>query len=88
MAHELDGAATERLGQYFQLVASRHLKDRRQRECFAVYAYGIWGESERKSLEPIARPGAGEGYELANDPRSPSRTSHSLAAFSSRPRPS
>lgn len=57
---QLDAAATEGLDQYFQLVASRHLKDRRKRESFAVYAYGILGESERKSVEPIAAQACGD----------------------------
>jgi SRSO17 transposase len=53
MALELDGAATERLGQYIERLG-RHLKDRRKRESFAIYTAGILGEGERKSVEPIA----------------------------------
>jgi SRSO17 transposase len=60
MATELDETATERLERYFQLIASRHLKDRRKRESFAIYAYGILGESDRKSVEPIAALACGE----------------------------
>lgn len=32
----------------------KHLKDRRKRESFAMYAFGLLGEGERKSVEPIA----------------------------------
>ena len=53
MAQELDAAATERLTEYVELLG-KNLKDRRTRESFAIYAYGILGESERKSVEPIA----------------------------------
>jgi SRSO17 transposase len=53
MALELDSGATERLGQYIERLG-RHLKDRRKRESFAIYASGILAEGERKSVEPIA----------------------------------
>jgi SRSO17 transposase len=42
-----------RLEQYFERIGS-HLKDRRKRESFAMYAFGILGDGERKSAEPIA----------------------------------
>jgi SRSO17 transposase len=53
MAQELDSAATTRLQQYFGRLGT-HLKDHRKRESFAIYAFGILGESARKSVEPIA----------------------------------
>jgi SRSO17 transposase len=53
MARELDAAATTRLQQYIDRIGT-HLKDHRKRESFAVYAFGILGDSERKSVEPIA----------------------------------
>src|SRR5512142_251820 len=53
MAQDLDAAATTRLQQYFRRLGT-HLKDRRKRESFAIYAFGILGESARKSVEPIA----------------------------------
>ena len=46
-------AAAARLEQFFGRVGS-HLKDRRKRESFAMYAFGILGDGERKSAEPIA----------------------------------
>jgi len=53
MAQELDTAATKRLEQYIARLGT-HLKDHRKRESFAIYAFGILGESGRKSVEPIA----------------------------------
>jgi SRSO17 transposase len=53
MAQELDAAATARLEEYINGLGAL-LKDRRKRESFAIYAFGILGESERKSVEPIA----------------------------------
>lgn len=65
MGLELDGGATERLGQYIERLGT-HLKDRRKRESFAIYAAGILAEGERKSVEPIAARACGD----------PARTRH------------
>lgn len=59
MLQEMDSAASERLEKYFGRIGG-HLRDRRKRESFAIYAYGILGESERKSVEPIAAQACGE----------------------------
>jgi SRSO17 transposase len=53
MAYEFEAAAQLRLDGYFALIG-RHLKDRRKRESFAMYAFGILADGERKSAEPIA----------------------------------
>jgi SRSO17 transposase len=53
MALELDDAAATRLKHYIDRIGT-HLKDRRKRESFAIYAAGVLGEGERKSVEPIA----------------------------------
>jgi len=54
MAHDTSEiAAAARLEQFFGGIG-RHLKDRRKRESFAMYAFGILGDGERKSAEPIA----------------------------------
>lgn len=54
MAHEFSEiAVAARLEQYFRRIGS-HLKDRRKKESFAMYAFGILGDGERKSAEPIA----------------------------------
>jgi SRSO17 transposase len=46
-------AAAARLERFFGRIGM-HLKDRRKRESFATYAFGILGDGERKSAEPIA----------------------------------
>lgn len=46
-------AAAARLEQFFDRIGV-HLKDRRKRESFAMYAFGILSDGERKSAEPIA----------------------------------
>jgi SRSO17 transposase len=48
-----EAAVAARLEEYFDRIGS-HLKDRRKRESFAMYASGILGDGERKSVEPIA----------------------------------
>jgi SRSO17 transposase len=53
MAQELDEFGTARLQQYLNRLGT-HLKDHRKRESFAIYAFGILGDSTRKSVEPIA----------------------------------
>jgi SRSO17 transposase len=53
MGHDLDEAARERLQQYIDTLGT-HLKDRRKRESFAIYAAGVLGSAERKSVEPMA----------------------------------
>ncbi len=54
MAHETSEiAAAARLEAFFGRIGT-HLKDRRKRESFALYAFGILGDGERKSAEPIA----------------------------------
>jgi SRSO17 transposase len=59
MAQELDVVATTRLEQYLERLGT-HLKDHRKRESFAIYTFGILGESARKSVEPIAALACGD----------------------------
>lgn len=47
-------ASAARLEEFFADRIGAHLKDRRKRESFAMYAFGILGDGERKSAEPIA----------------------------------
>jgi SRSO17 transposase len=54
MGYELDGAGMGRVEEYFEHNIGKHLRDHRKRESFAMYAYGILGDGERKSAEPIA----------------------------------
>jgi SRSO17 transposase len=52
-------AVAARLEEFFDCVGT-HLKDRRKRESFAMYAFGILGDGERKSAEPIAARTCGD----------------------------
>ena len=49
----MNAAAERRLQEYFDRIGSV-LRHKTRRESFAVYAMGILGEGERKSIEPIA----------------------------------
>jgi SRSO17 transposase len=53
MATLIGAAAQERLAKYFDHIGDI-LDGRGRRESFAVYAFGIFGDGERKSIEPIA----------------------------------
>lgn len=60
MGHKTSEIATAyRLEQYFDGIGV-HLKDRRKKESFAMYALGILGDGERKSAEPIAARACGD----------------------------
>src|SRR6185503_1464998 len=52
-------ASAARLEEFFAERIGVHLKDRRKRESFAMYAFGILGDGERKSAEPIAARACG-----------------------------
>ena len=49
----MDAAAEQRLAKYFDQIGVE-LGSKSRRESFAVYAVGIFGDGERKSIEPIA----------------------------------
>ena len=67
MASKSSGiAAAARLEEFFEERIARHLKDRRKRESFAMYAFGILGDGERKSVEPIAAKAAPDPSEVNN----------------------
>jgi SRSO17 transposase len=53
MPNIADGAAEGRLEKYVQRIGLL-LGNKRQRACFAVYAMGLIGDGERKSIEPLA----------------------------------
>jgi SRSO17 transposase len=59
MTYEMDGAATARLWAYFGRIGTA-LRDKRKRASFATYAFGILGNAERKSAEPIAAVACGD----------------------------
>ena len=54
----MDEAAVERLQGYFEQIGTC-LRDKRKRASFAMYAFGILGDGERKSAEPIAARACG-----------------------------
>jgi SRSO17 transposase len=59
MAYELDCAGQHRLDRYFDGIGGiLGRKDRR--ESFALYAMGLFGDGERKSVEPIASRACGD----------------------------
>ncbi len=53
MAKLMNAAAERRLSEYFDQIG-RVLGRKGRRESFALYAEGIFSDSERKSIEPIA----------------------------------
>jgi SRSO17 transposase len=58
-------ATAARLEDFFGRV-DRHLKDSRKRESFAMYAFGVLGDGERKSAEPIAARACPDPDEVRN----------------------
>ena len=62
----LEIRAAARLEEFFEERIALHLKDRRKRESFAIYASGILGNGERKSVEPIAARTTGDPDEVNN----------------------
>jgi SRSO17 transposase len=66
MAFAYDDAMERRLGDFLNGRLGQHLARREQKESFALYAHGILGDGERKSVEPIAaRAVGGVGDESA-----------------------
>jgi SRSO17 transposase len=73
MTYELDAEGVRRLEAYFEGIGSR-LGEKRRRASFALYAMGILGEHERKSVEPLAAA-------AADDPEGAQRTHDHLLHF-------
>jgi len=63
MSYEMDGAAQERLQQYFDLMGGALVEPRR-RASYAMYAMGLFGDGERKSMEPIAAKACGSAEDI------------------------
>jgi SRSO17 transposase len=59
MAYSLDRAGQQRLEEYFGGIGAI-LRRRDRRESFALYAIGLFGDGERKSIEPIAARACGD----------------------------
>jgi SRSO17 transposase len=53
MSYAMDAAAEGRLSSYFDHIGAV-LGNKKRRESFAVYAMGLLGDAERKSVEPLA----------------------------------
>jgi SRSO17 transposase len=53
MSYVMDADAERRLGEYFAEIGEV-LGNKKRRASFAVYAYGLLSDGERKSMEPIA----------------------------------
>src|SRR5258708_13149871 len=68
MEQFLDGNGIERLEKYLHEIGDVLNEDRR-RASFAMYAMGLFGEGDRKSVEPIAARACGDplGTERAHD---------------------
>ncbi|HEY6325947.1 MAG TPA: IS701 family transposase [Candidatus Cybelea sp.] len=68
MTYELNAIGVARLEAYFEGIGGL-LGEKRRRASFALYAMGILGEHERKSVEPLAAAAAGdpEGAQRAHD---------------------
>ena len=73
MTYELDAAGVGRLGTYFEGIGAL-LGEKRRRASFALYAMGILGEHERKSVEPLAAT-------AADDPEAAQRAHDHLLHF-------
>ena len=73
MAYRVHVATEQRLRPYLERIAG-HLKDHRKRASFAIYAFGLLGDSERKSVEPIAAAATGA-------PEDAERMHHKLLHF-------
>ena len=56
-----------RLGEFLNGRIGRPLARREQKESFALYAYGILADGERKSVEPIAARATGSGEDGERD---------------------
>src|SRR5277367_6074509 len=59
MTYVLDSAGQTRLAGYFDSIGEV-LKRRDRRESFALYALGLLGDGERKTIEPIAARACGD----------------------------
>jgi SRSO17 transposase len=55
----MDAASIARMESFFGETIGQHLRRSEQRASFAMYAFGIVGDGERKSVEPIAARACG-----------------------------
>lgn len=64
LEYAMDERAAARVAEYFERIG-KHLPLPQHRESFATYAFGILGEGDRKSVEPIAARASGGDEEAA-----------------------
>lgn len=60
MTYEFGPAAQKRMDSYFDVEIASLLRNKNQRAAFALYAMGILGDAERKSVEPLVARTASE----------------------------
>ena len=58
--YEMDSAGACRVSDYFNVTLGKHVRRKDQRASFATYAFGLLGDGERKSVEPIAARACGD----------------------------
>jgi SRSO17 transposase len=58
--YEMGSAAAARVADYFNVTLGKHVRRKDQRAAFATYAFGILGDGDRKSVEPIAARACGD----------------------------
>jgi SRSO17 transposase len=58
--YEMDSSAAARVADYFNETLGKHVRRKDQRASFATYAFGILGDGDRKSVEPIAARACGD----------------------------
>ena len=56
----MDSAGACRVSDYFNVTLGKHVRRKDQRASFATYAFGLLGDGERKSVEPIAARACGD----------------------------
>jgi SRSO17 transposase len=59
MAFMMGTASVARLKSYFEETIGQHLHRAEQRASFAMYAFGLLSDGERKSVEPMAARACG-----------------------------
>jgi DDE superfamily endonuclease len=61
--YEMGEPGATRVSEYFNQTIGQHMPRKDQRASFATYAFGLLGEGDRKSVEPIAARACGDDEE-------------------------
>jgi len=88
MTNLMNAAAQQRLSEYFDCIGAL-LGRKGRRESFALYAEGVLGDGERKSIEPIAARACADpaGLMPSTSDFYTSRSTHRGATMTSAVRP-